>query len=103
MGEYQNKAVALMTARLGARSTFDPRERNQACLASAIRLFYALGGSAEELAATADMARSKPVPAADIAIGDVMEELAAIGTLKDLDIMQAAYNTLDRQKRSIKA
>ena len=103
MGEYQNRAVALLTARLGTESITDLKGRNEAYLAAAIDLFHALGGSAEELAAVAEAARERPAPAVDMAIGELMEELAAIGTLNDFDIMQAAYNTLDRQRRSIEA
>ena len=103
MSEYQNKAVALMTAHLGTETAFDPQERNKAYLAAAINLFHALGGSAEELAAAAEAASDKPVPTADVAIGELMKELAAIGTLKDFDIMQAAYNTLDRERQSLGA
>lgn len=102
MSEYQNKAVALMTARLGTEAASDITARNRAFLAAAISLFHALGGSDEELAAAAQTA-GDAVPAVDVAIGDVMRELAAIGTLSDLDIMQAAYNTLDRQAEEMNA
>jgi hypothetical protein len=103
MGEYQNKAVALVAASLGENFTFDQKQRNEAYLVAAINLFYALGGSAEGLTAAAAVAAAKPAPATDTAIGELMKELAAVGTMKDLDIMQAAYNTLDKQLQAIKA
>ncbi len=36
-----------------------------------------------------------PVPAVDVAVGDVMYKLAAIGHVADIDIIQAGYNKLD--------
>ncbi|AHK04252.1 hypothetical protein X971_4408 [Agrobacterium tumefaciens LBA4213 (Ach5)] len=36
-----------------------------------------------------------PKPSVDVAVGDVMHELAAIGHVADLDIIQAGYNKLD--------
>jgi len=102
MGEYQNKAVTLMTACLGEQSATDPKERGEAFLTASIGLFYALGLSVEDLAKTAKAATAKPTPPVDVAIGDLMKEMAAIGTMHDLDIMQAAYNTLDQQMQSLK-
>ncbi|CDN52804.1 Hypothetical protein RG1141_CH04430 [Neorhizobium galegae bv. officinalis bv. officinalis str. HAMBI 1141] len=102
MGEYQNRAVALVTASAGENFSFDREQRSQACLVAAIELFYVLGGSAEGLATAAATAAARPAPAIDTAIGELMKEIAAIGAMKDLDIMQAAYNTLDRQMRAIK-
>jgi len=102
MGEYQNKAVALMAACLGEQSATDPKERAEALLTACIGLFYALGGSVEELAKTAKVASTKPAGPVDTAIGDLMKEVAAIGSIHDLDIMQAAYNTLDQQTLSLK-
>ncbi|WP_105440334.1 hypothetical protein [Neorhizobium sp. T25_13] len=103
MGEYQNRAVALVAASVGENFAFDQEQRSQACLVAAIELFYVLGGSAEGLATAAATAATRPTPATDTAIGELMKEIAAIGAMKDLDIMQAAYNTLDRQMRAIKA
>ncbi len=102
MGEYQNKAVTLMTACLGEQSATDPKERAEALLTASISLFYALGFSVEDLARTAKAASAKPPGSVDAAIGDLMKEVAAIGTINDLDIMQAAYNTLDQQTLSLK-
>lgn len=103
MGEYQNKAVTLMTACHGETFLTDPRKRSEAYLAAAIDLFQALGGTAEELAAAVEAAGERPAPAVDAAIGDLMKELAAIGSLHDLDIMQAAYNTLDERLKTIRS
>ena len=102
MSEYQNRAVALMTARLGAKSASDPKERNEAYLAAAIELFFALGGSKEDLVTAANSSAAKPAPPVDAAIGELMKELAAIGPIHDLDIMQAAHNTLDLEMQSIR-
>lgn len=39
----------------------------------------------------------------DVIIGDLMNELAAISHMHDMDLMQAAHNTLDIRLREIRA
>ncbi|WP_244560061.1 hypothetical protein [Ensifer aridi] len=39
----------------------------------------------------------------DLIIGDLMNELAVISHMHDMDMMQAAYNTLDLRLREIAA
>ena len=98
MSEFQNKAVRLMAGR-GEDSLNDFAERQRNLLLSALELYRALGGSFDQLEAV--IMRDEPEIArrVDLVIGDLMNELAAIGYLYDLDIMQAAHNTLDRRHR----
>ncbi|KJF71316.1 hypothetical protein [Agrobacterium arsenijevicii] len=95
MGEYQNKAVELMRNRVGESILNNKIERREAFLRKALALYNVMGGTAEGIqAATKDVANLAP-PTVDVAVGDVMHELAAIGHVADLDIIQAGYNKLD--------
>ncbi|QRY71088.1 hypothetical protein JVX98_31700 (plasmid) [Ensifer sp. PDNC004] len=42
------------------------------------------------------------IRSADLSIGDLMKELAVIGHLLDIDVMQAGHNTLDRRMKEIR-
>ncbi|MCZ7469980.1 MULTISPECIES: hypothetical protein [Rhizobium/Agrobacterium group] len=95
MGEYQNKAVELMRNRVGESILNNKIERREAFLRKALALYHVMGGTAEGVqAATKDVA-TLPVPPVDVAVGDVMYKLAAIGHVADIDIIQAGYNKLD--------
>lgn len=97
MGEYQNKAVELMRNRVGESILNNKIERREAFLRKALALYHVMGGTAEGVqAATKDVATLPvPVPTVDVAVGDVMYKLAAIGHVADIDIIQAGYNKLD--------
>ncbi|CAD0216372.1 hypothetical protein AGRHK599_LOCUS4635 [Rhizobium rhizogenes] len=70
-------------------------ERREAFLRKALTLYHAMGGTAEDIQAALKDAASTPAPAIDLAVGDVMYKLAAIGHVADIDIIQAGYNKLD--------
>ncbi len=94
MSEFQNKAVRLMAA-CGEGSLSDLAERQTKLLLSALELYRALGGSFEQIEAVIMQDETEIPRRVDLVIGDLMKELAAIGYIYDLDIMQAAHNTLD--------
>lgn len=96
MSEFQNKAVRLMAACDGEASVTDPGLRQRNLLLSALELYRALGGSFEQPEAAKDQGEMSTPRRVDLVIGDLMKELAAISHMYDMDIMQAAHNTLDR-------
>ncbi|EHJ97084.1 hypothetical protein [Agrobacterium tumefaciens] len=95
MGEYQNKAVDLMRNRVGDSILNNKIERREAFLRKALALYHVMGGEADGMRAAVEHVVHLPKPSVDVAVGDVMHELAAIGHVADLDIIQAGYNKLD--------
>ncbi|WP_421612080.1 hypothetical protein [Agrobacterium tumefaciens] len=95
MGEYQNKAVDLMRNRVGDSILKNKIERREAFLRKALALYHVMGGEADGMRAAVEDVVHLPKPSVDVAVGDVMHELAAIGHVADLDIIQAGYNKLD--------
>ncbi len=95
MGEYQNKAVDLMRSRVGDSILNNKIERREAFLRKALALYHVMGGAADGMRAAVEDVVHLPKPSVDVAVGDVMHELAAIGHVADLDIIQAGYNKLD--------
>ncbi|OAE49741.1 hypothetical protein [Agrobacterium tumefaciens] len=95
MGQYQNRVVELMRDSVGESILNNKIERREAFLRKALALYHVMGGDAQGMhAAVADVVNLQK-PSVDVAIGDVMHELAAIGHVADLDIIQAGYNKLD--------
>ncbi|TCN33753.1 hypothetical protein [Sinorhizobium americanum] len=97
MSEFQNKAVRLMAGH-GEDSLSDLIERQRKLLFMSFELYRALGGSFDQLEAILMRDEPETPRRIDLVIGDLMGELAAIGYIYDLDIMQAAHNTLDRRR-----
>ncbi len=95
MSEYQNRAVELMRNRVGESILNNKIERREAFLRKALTLYLGRGGTAEGVQAAARDVATTPAPTIDVAVGDVMYKLAAVGHVSDLDIIQAAYNKLD--------
>jgi len=95
MGEYQNKAVELMRTLVGEKMLNNKLERREEFLRKALTLYHVMGGTVEDLQAAAKDMGIKPALSIDVAVGDVMHNLAAIGHVADLDIIQAGYNKLD--------
>ena len=95
MGEYQNKAVELMRTLVGEKMLNNKVERREEFLRKALTLYHAMGGTVEDLQAAAKDMGIKPALSIDVAVGEVMHNLAAIGHVADLDIIQAGYNKLD--------
>lgn len=86
-------------AAFGEDSLSDLEERQRILLLTSLELYRALGGSFDQLEALIMGDEQETPRRVDLVIGDLMGELAAIGHLYDLDIMQAAHNTLDRRLR----
>lgn len=84
-----------MRNRVGESILSNKIERREAFLRKALLLYLGMGGTAEAVQAAAKDAASTPAPTIDVAVGDVMYKLAAIGHVSDIDIIQAAYNKLD--------
>lgn len=97
MSEYQNRAIELMQMREGIDSLSDLDDRREAFMRAAVQLYQALGGDPNVLADSVEDTYSQPALGIDIAIGDVLYTLAGIGHGADFDIIQAAYNKLDRE------
>ncbi len=95
MSEFQNKAVRLMIASTGEASVGDLDERRKNVLTTAMELYLALGGTFEQLEACVEQGASLEPRRVDVAVGEMMLELAAVSHIHDIDIMQAAHNTLD--------
>lgn len=95
MGEFQNKAVDLMRNRVGETLLNDRMARREEFLRKALALYHVMGGTVEGARAAAAEVAPLPSPSVDVAVGDVMHELASIGHVADLDIIQAGYNKLD--------
>lgn len=101
MSEFQNKVVRLMVASAGDASVSDLAERQRNLLVAALELYRALGGSFEQLEASVMQDEMEAPRRVELIVGDLMKELAAISHINDLDIMQAAHNTLDVQFRQL--
>lgn len=95
MSVFQNKAVRLMIASTGEASIGDLDERRKNLLMTAMELYLAMGGSFEQLEACVMQDETPKPRRVDVVIGEMMKELAAISHVHDMDMMQAAHNTLD--------
>lgn len=104
MGAFQNKAVQLVKAQDGdASASHEPLARDRVRNAM-IDLYRAAGGSLEDLASAARQrfGESSDETRVDTAMGELLQALAVLGHIHDMDIIQAGYNTLDAQIRDLK-
>lgn len=93
MSEIQNRAVRMLQQNSLDMTTASCRFQ---MLKAALELYRSTGGSeqaARDLCTGAFRGASRDVATG---IGEVMISLAAVSHLSDLDMMQAAYNELDR-------
>ncbi|KSV88588.1 hypothetical protein [Sinorhizobium sp. GL28] len=100
MSEFQNKAVRLTVACSGAASVTNLGECQKRFLVAALELNNALEQGSDQTDRSLVAAGS--TRRIDLIIGDLMKELAVVGHLFDIDIMQAGHNTLDRRMAEIK-
>ena len=100
MSEFQNKAVRLTAACDGRAAAGDIVERRKKFLGAALELNQAL--EAAVIAGTSLPVGENTIRSPDLIIGDLMKELAVIGHLLDIDVMQAGHNTLDHRMREIR-
>lgn len=84
-----------MRNRVGESILNNKIERRDAFLRKALALYHVMGGDAQGMHSAVEDAAGLAKPSVDVAIGDVMHELAALGHVADLDIIQAGYNKLD--------
>ncbi|MBL0373868.1 hypothetical protein JJB09_17735 [Rhizobium sp. KVB221] len=101
MSEFQNRAVELLVAGPGAAVAMDTVERRTRFLENALELYRAMGGTLDEAGGLAKAIYSRPATDVVAEIGDVMIALAGISQINDVDMMQAAYNTLDAEWKNL--
>lgn len=94
MSELQNKIVKLLQGRQGPEALADSKRRRQNYIMQSLAVYYAIGGTDDELEALKRSA-NQASPAVSDAVGNLLFELAALGHLADFDIIQAAYNLID--------
>ncbi|MBU1316515.1 MULTISPECIES: hypothetical protein [Pseudorhizobium] len=95
MSELQNRAVELLNQQSGSPPMTDAALRHH-LLTVSLGLYRAMGGS--EPHARDLLQQSFAMPPADVptSVGDLMMAVAGLSHLQDIDMVQAAYNTLDR-------
>lgn len=101
MSEIQNRAVRLLMLQQGSANIRIAEQRLRV-LTAALALYRASGGSeqaARDLCS--DVFSKAPVVEMANGMGDIMLSLAALSRACDLDMMQAAYNSLDRGMREL--
>ncbi|HEV7435648.1 MAG TPA: hypothetical protein VGO22_12360 [Pseudorhizobium sp.] len=100
MSEIQNRAIQLFHLEADDVPVTTPEFREQMLQAS-LKLYQALGGT--EVAAQELLRKAAGDPKEDVArsVGDVMVSLAGVSYLHDMDMMQAAYNTLRLRLRQL--
>ncbi|MFJ6324756.1 MULTISPECIES: hypothetical protein [unclassified Rhizobium] len=101
MSEYQNNAVKLMDLKAGRESLLNAKDRREEFIRRSLELYYAMGGEWESIQPIAEKVYSDQPTRIDIAVGNVMYKLAAIGHVSDIDIIQAAYNKLDEARQNM--
>ena len=103
MSAFQNKAVNLIREIDGENNLLNHAEARTRLLKSMLALYRATGGTREELAPAAQRmlgAAAGHDASVDACMGDLLQALAVLGHLHDIDIIQAGYNTMEAQMRS---
>jgi hypothetical protein len=96
MSEIQNRAIQMFHAQPDG-TPITTEEFRQQMLQASLALYRALGGTEAE---AKESVQRRP-GTLDASVGDVMVALAGVSYLQDMDMMQAAYNTLRRRFRQI--
>lgn len=104
MGAFQNKAVKLVKVSTGEEPASHEDIVRDQVLRAMLDLYQAAGGHLDELIATAhhSLQPKAEVQRIDVAMGDLMQSLALLGYVHDIDIIQAGYNTLDAQIQELR-
>lgn len=102
MSEIQNRAIQMFHAQPDGTpiTTEEFRER---MLRASLALYHALGGTEAMARELIDEIGQRRPETVDASVGDVMVALAGVSYLQDMDMMQAAYNTLRRRFRQMQA
>lgn len=103
MGAFQNKAVEIIRAQSGEEKTAEHSLVRERLVVAMIELYRASGGSMDDLmnAARKKLDHQSHKDRIDGAMGELLQALALLGHLHDIDIIQAGYNTLDAQVRTL--
>ena len=100
MSEIQNRAVQIFHAQPdGAPITTE--EFRQQMLRASLALYQALGGTEAMARELIDESVQRQPGTVDASVGDLMMALAGVSYLQDMDMMQAAYNTLRQRLRQM--
>ena len=101
MSEYQNNTIDIAIRKEGEDKILDITKARRDLLDASLKLYRALGGSQSEVVTLlAFLYQGDKEPVAN-SIGDVMKALAIVSHNNDLDMMQAAYNLLDREREVV--
>jgi hypothetical protein len=100
MSEIQNRAIQMFHAQPDG-TPITTEEFRQQMLQASLALYRALGGTEAEAHELVKESVQRRPGTLDASVGDVMVALAGVSYLQDMDMMQAAYNTLRRRFRQI--
>lgn len=101
MSEYQNNTIDIAIRKEGEDKISDITKARRDLLEASLKLYRGLGGSQSQAVSLLGILYSgDKEPVAD-SIGDVMKALAIVSHNNDLDMMQAAYNLLDREREVV--
>lgn len=96
MSELQNRIIQQLVSREGKKHLLQHYNRHNHLLRAAIELYYASGGSAEDLHKLIQAHTPRKTTDISEAIARMVVETAAVSHASDLDVVQAAYNWIDR-------
>lgn len=95
MSELQNRIIHQLASREGEQQLPQRYSRHRRLLHAAIELYYASGGSAQELNEFMQSHTQCTTVTVPEAVARMMVETAAVSHASDLDMVQAAYNWID--------
>lgn len=95
MSELQNRIVNRLAALGHSRQMSLSSDKREMLLTSAISLFYAAGGTADELNEIVLRADGRERLSVADAVAQMVVATAAVSHASDLDLVQAAYNWID--------
>lgn len=101
VSEYQNNAVRLAVAQLGESQALDLARLRVHLLDASIALHRLLGGSMEDADHSIQRVYSEPRGEIADRVAEIMSALAGVSQANDIDMMQAAYNLVDRERAAL--
>ncbi len=97
MSELQNRIIQ----RLNSDGTYLQGDhvysRQEQYLRTALALYFSMGGTVEKLNQTLPTVKREPYEDIGDRIADVVVEIAAVSHARDLDMVQAAFNWIDKR------
>lgn len=100
MSEIQNRAIQIFRAEAGG-TPIDSAAFRQQMLQASLALFKAMGGSEAMVQEQIDQSFHQTPGAVDALVGEILVAMAGVSYLNDMDMMQAAYNTLRQRVRQL--